>query len=175
MITSNFVYLFAIFTMNTHSGTDSKYLNYIEDLDLSHIGVVIVPKSAFEPYSALIRLNMANASIQAIDDSWFSSNSSANKLMEMDLHQNKLKLLRRGHFRHLKQLRKLNVMNNDIEVIEQNTFQDLDQLTHLTVRSNQLTLLTYFGELNHLQYFDLGENLIGEVILQYSSICIPST
>lgn len=138
-------------------------MNYIENLDLSHNGLVIVPKSAFEPYTALTRLNLANASIQAIDDNWFSSNSSANKLIEMDLHHNKLKLLRRGHFRYLKKLQKLNVMDNDIRVIEQNSFQDLDQLTHLTARSNHLKLLTYFGELDHLQYFDLGENLIGEV------------
>lgn len=136
-------------------------------MDLSHIGTVIVPKSAFVYFTALNRLILANASIEAIDDSWFSGNSSDNKLVELDLHHNKLKLLRRGHFRHLKLLRILNVMNNNIEVIEQNSFQDLDQLTHLTVRFNQLTLLTYFGELSNLQYFDLGENSIVEVNLQY--------
>lgn len=149
---------------------DGKYLNYIEDLDLSHIGAVIVPSLAFVPYTALTRLVLSNASIQAIDDDWFSSSSADNKLVEWDLHQNHLKLLRRGHFRHLRQLRKLNVMDNDIEAIEQNTFQDLDQLTHLTVRSNRLTLLTYFGELNHLQYFDLGQNFIVEVILLISNV-----
>lgn len=87
----------------------------------------------------------------------------------MDLQHNELKLLRRGHFRHLKQLRILNLMNNNIETIEQNSFQDLDQLTHLSVRDNRLTLLTYFGELNNLQYFDLGKNLIGEVIIQHTN------
>lgn len=142
-------------------------MNYIEDLDLSHIGTVIVPKSAFVYYTALNHLNLANASIQAIDDNWFSSNSSDNKLVELDLHHNQLKLLRRGHFRHLKLLRILNVMHNEIEAIEQNSFQDLNQLTHLTVRFNRLTLLTYFGELNSLQYFDLGENSIVEVNLPY--------
>lgn len=138
-------------------------MNYIEDLDLSHIGTVHVSKSAFQHCLALKHLNLANASIQAIDNSWFNSNSSLNQLIEFNLQHNKLNLLHRGHFRHLKELRILNVMHNNIETIEQNSFQDLDQLTHLRVRFNALRLLTYFGELSNLINFDMGNNTIGEV------------
>lgn len=107
-----------------------------------------------------MRLNLANASIQTIEDNWFNSNSN---LLEMDLRHNELSTLRRGQFRNVKLLHLLNLMDNNIGSIEQNSFQDLNQLTHLNIRHNRLRTLTYFGSLNRLQSFDLGENSISEV------------
>lgn len=124
----------------------------------------MIPNAAFVHFTELKRLNLANASIKAIEDNWFSSNSSCNKLKELDLRHNELTLLHREHFRFLTQLRILKLMDNNIDTIEQNSFQDLDELTHLSVRFNQLRLLTYFGELRNLLYFDLGKNSINEVI-----------
>lgn len=136
------------------------HLRHVEDFDLSHIGTVVIPSAPFIQYTSLTRLNLANASIRSIDDNWFSS---SNNILDLDLRHNELMTLRRGHFRHLKQLRLLNLMDNNIENIEQNSFQDLNQLTHLNIRFNRLRSLTYFGNLNRLESFDLGENSISEV------------
>lgn len=146
--------------------TDGNHVRYIEDLDLSHIGTVIVPNSAFVHYTVLNRLNLANASIQSIDDTWFNSN---NNILELNLHHNELSALRRVQFRNLRKLRLLQLMDNNIESIEQNTFHDLNQLTHLNLRFNKLRTLNYFGNLNRLQSLNLGENSIFEV--RYSRHC----
>lgn len=68
---------------------DGKYLNYIEDFDLSHIGLVTIPNAAFIHFTALIRLNSANVSIQLIGD-WFNTN---NHLIDLDLRHNELLIL----------------------------------------------------------------------------------
>lgn len=140
--------------------TDTSKVIYVEDLDLSHIGTLIVPNSAFVQYIALKRLNLANASIQSIDEHWFNTE---NKLLDLDLSHNELTGLQRAQFRNLKQLRLLNLMDNNIETIEANTFQDLTQLTHLNLRFNRIQMLAALGHLNRLQQLDMGENSITEV------------
>lgn len=140
--------------------TDGSNLGYVEDLDLSHIGVLTIPNSAFVYYTSLTRLNLANASIRSIEDTWFSSN---NNILDWDLSHNEIVALRRAQFRHFKQLRLLNLMDNNIESIEQNSFQDLNQLTHLNLRYNRIRTLTPLGHMNRLQTLDLGENSINEV------------
>lgn len=116
-------------------------------------------------YTALTRLNLANASIQSIDDTWFNSN---NNILELNLRHNELTALRRANFRNLKKLRLLHLSDNNIEDIEQNTFHDLNQLTHLNLRFNKIRTLSYLGNLNRLQNLDLGENSINEVNYYYS-------
>lgn len=149
---------------------NSSHVRYVEDLDLSHIGTVIAANSAFVHYVALNRLNLANASIQIIDDTWFGS---TNNLLELKLNHNELTGVRRSHFRNLKKLRLLNLMDNNIENFEQNTFHDLNQLTHLNLRFNKLRALNSFGSLSRLQSLDLGENSINEVnnLNCFSNIC----
>lgn len=140
---------------------DSNRLNHVEDLDLSNVGVAIIPNYAFAyGIHALKRLNVANASIALIDETWFSNN---NRLLELDLSHNRVKTLRRTQFRHLKHLRLLNLMNNDVENIEANSFQDLNQLTHLNLRHNNIRSIHTIGQLNRLQSLDLGVNIISEV------------
>lgn len=141
-------------------------MSYVEDLDLSHIGVVTVPNLAFVYYTSLKRLNLGNASIRSIEDNWFNSN---NNLLEWDLSHNEVVTLRRAQFRQLKQLRLLNLMDNNIETIEQNSFQDLNQLTHLNLRFNRIRTLVPFGHMNRLTTLDLGENSINEVNKEYSN------
>lgn len=135
-------------------------MGYVEDLDLSHLGVVTIPNMGFVYYTSLKRLNLGNASIRSIDDSWFNSN---NNLLEWDMSHNEVVTLRRAQFRYLKQLRLLNLMDNNIETIEQNSFQDLNQLTHLNLRFNRIRILSPLGQMNRLHTLDLGENSINEV------------
>lgn len=154
--------------LHIYIDTDSNNVGYVEDLDLSSVGVVTIPNAAFVQYASLKRLNLENASIRAIDDSWFNSN---NNILEWNLSHNEVATLRRTQFRHLKQLRLLNLMDNNIETIEQNSFQDLNQLTHLNLRFNRIRTLVPFGRLNRLNVLDLGENSISEVNNAKFHIC----
>lgn len=133
---------------------------YVEELDISRAGSLMLGQNGFRSFEALKRLIATNASLNRIDERWFSGTSNLDYL---DFSHNDVESLRRDNFRNIRKLIQLYLVDNAIGTMERNVFVDLQRLEVLSICNNRLTTLTEIGSLPRLRIINYSENSIGEV------------
>lgn len=135
-------------------------LRYVETLDLGNIGHVSISNAGFKPFLRLMRLNLSDASLRAVDSGWFDENNS---ITQIDLSHNEIARVQRSDMQSLRKLAEINLADNNIESIEANAFDDASRLVKLNLQFNRIRAISSMGELFYLKELNLSENSITEV------------
>lgn len=145
-------------------------LRYVETLDLGNIGHVSISNAGFKPFLRLMRLNLSDASLRAVDSGWFDENNS---ITQIDLSHNEIARVQRSDMQSLRKLVEINFADNNIESIEANAFNDASRLVKLNFQFNRIRAISSMGELFYLKELNLSENSITEV-KRWRSPCCPN-
>lgn len=134
-------------------------LNFVEYLDLSKAGSLIISDHGFRDFESLSSLNISNTKLSSFKQSWFSR---TNFLEYIDASRNQFHTLQRDNLRLLTKLKFANFSYNELNQIERKTFVDLKRLDTLHLNNNDLQTIN-LGEIVNLKTLNLHDNSISEV------------
>ena len=111
------------------------YINQMENLSLSYLGLESMHDGTFEHF---------------------------NNLSVLDLSNNELKSISSKAFSNLSLLESMSIDNNKLSFIDEQLFDALESLKSLSLTSNELTRLTRrtFSKLKNLDWLNLSDNML---------------
>lgn len=151
-------------TEGSHEAKDSSCDLAVEELDISHNHLKLLPERALERFIRLKVLRSHDNDISRVDDKTLDDLKS---LQLVDLSNNKLVALPREFFQHSENLKELYLQNNSISILAQGLLKDLQQLLVLDLSRNELTNawveIETFSDLIRLVVLNLAHNRLSRI------------
>lgn len=139
--------------------SDREYFPISEQFKQVHLENVTVAKLENLIFKNISSLVWRNSKIRKIENTSFYNSST---LIELDLSNNELEVIRNGVLQPLYLLKILNLSNNSLRDLPRTMFFDLYSLEELNLRGNKLHVIpmNVFAPLLRLRILDLSKNSI---------------